>query len=548
MSQPKNNRRKLKNSSQLPTGLTKHQLSNIRGNKLTGPSQQVLSQAPQAFVKTKPQKSNPPPNNNPPVVAPPAPPRPPPIVLDRGLQFTLPDRIQVESYPYYNIFYKLGTWSGFMYQLIKTGYKTLIKATMMLVDDKPITLKSAALTFSFDFLKLFALMCLYVQTHYLQPQANVCLQKQLGQPNQVIRHPNNQRTPQVDARFDIYQYEVNLELPVNHPIVRVLNWTQKGTTHIINTFVIPAIWATANFMRNCTPRNLLIYCGRKVLGFNDHQYIPFDTVDFGPSPQLPEVDIPAEVSLPPILRTTEMTKFYKVENGSIIPKTEVVNRDLLHRTLITKTLNYHVPIERQFQSLTAIVNNQSDVNNSDNEVYQPTATSTLTVLKFLALQHTRSTHELGFQEASAHLATSMDIVTSGSTRSGGHLSLQGPKTVLHSDAPTILTQGLLIAGLFSVALGATLVVLHSPTRIFLTQFLPFLVKLKDQLSEYLWWIREQSSSVTAHYILSDALTQEQTFHPFWIKTMTGLLLPILSGFAIFGILPLLCITLLPTSR
>jgi hypothetical protein len=358
---------------------------------------------------------------------------------EQGEDFELPDKIMVESYPFYNNVITLIS----TVKLVFYSYKTMNSMITSLLDYQSATVSYAIAMVTA--LKLLWGFYLLFQTHYLTPYVSVYLVKTGDEKPCVKRHFRNQMSTQTPAVFQDYVYKPTLQLPNKH-------WIYLGFRYVVNKTVQLVTTASDAV---CTK-----------FGWNKIS-IPF----------LPKM--PSEVSLPAFMRVEDMTKFYTQDNGRLNPKRETVNKDLFHRVLTTKALNNHQPIEQQMKTITALINNQSDVNHSTSELKQSTVTSTLTVMKFHILNETEKVAVLGFDQASANLKTNMDTGTIRLIHGGGRISLRTQKPPLNYEPLTILVCGFLNLALFSVILGLPIVAFRYHIRTFLTQSLQSLEKLKD---------------------------------------------------------------------
>lgn len=311
-----------------------------------------------------------------------------------------------------------------------------------------------------------------LQTHYLQPQLNVYLVKNQTKITVIKRHEKNRLTQQTTKGFVEYDYEPRLNLPIKHwfvtTILAAINYASRTIEY---TSIIAKNWLQPKFKII----NLPIY---------KHE----------------EITVPSEIKVPSYLRNMVMSRFYHVKDGALVAKKLTVNVDLLQRIMTTKAINYHQPIEQQMKTITALINNQSDINYSDLEFERSTVSDTLSFSKFQLLNQTSDVAEMGFQQASIKLQQSMVIDTTMLTPDGGHHYQRNRKRVLEYEPPNLLICGLIGFGLFSVILVSQMFFSVYLTRTFQTLSVQFLGRSKDLGSTFLSWLTEQNQSEGGYFM------------------------------------------------
>lgn len=355
---------------------------------------------------------------------------------EQGLNFALPDRIVVESYPFYDNVISAFTMLKSAKSILDTTWNSI---TMMF---------NASTTQNVQWILLYSaariiwtLYCMF-QTHYVKPHVLVVLQRCNITIDQVKRHAKNQISDQTPTTFVEYEYSPKLILPTKHWMISLGMWTL----------------------------NKIFYYGDMAIK------AAFPSANWAP---LPIISLPDEIDLPSFLRVEDMTKFYNEDHGTLVPKREKVNVDLMDRALTTKALNHHLPLEQQMRTITAIINNQIDTNRSSTELIQSTVSSTLTVLKFHILNQTEDVAALGFDQASTNLIQNMATGTIRLTHGGGRHSLRSRKTPLPYDPLQTLTSGFIGVCLFSVTLVLPVLASRYLIPTLQIQFRQFLEKSRD---------------------------------------------------------------------
>jgi hypothetical protein len=368
---------------------------------------------------------------------------------EKGLAFKLPERLLIESYPFLSKIYNLITGISLIKSVFNSFYE--LSSTILNLNFASLTQRNMSILTVITIVRLYINFYLYFQTHYLQPQVMVYLVQTARTFDSVKRHEKNRLTAQTSKDFQEYEYEMMINLPIKH-------------------------W----FIRACTTglRYLTPYMNQGLAYFG---YGPIVV----PKP-------PKEIKLPDFLRNLMMNRFYTVSHGQLKPKKIVVNTDLYQRIMTTKAINFHQPIEQQMKTITALVNNQSDINLSNREFVNSTVSDTLTLAKFQLLNKTSEIAEMGFEQASLILQRNMVIDTTRLQPSGGPLCHRNRKPILDYDPPEISQTGLTVFGLYSVTLVALSLLLVYLTRTSQIQLVPFLAKLKGQLSISQWLQRVHS--------------------------------------------------------
>lgn len=356
---------------------------------------------------------------------------------EEGEDFTVPSRILVDKTPFMPFVYTSIVSALFLRSLYKTTIQTVELFGLIRTDWLAFTLASIITV-----TKYMNNFYWYFQSHYLAPSMNTYLVKQTAQPdttNTVVRHEKNRLTQQTNKGFATYKYETRIELPTRHWLISL------GVT-------------------------ALNYAGRFLTYFNIIK--------------TPKIKIPDEIHAPAWMRNLSHNRFYEVKNGMLRPKKIRVNVDLLQRIMTTKAINYHLPIEQQMKTITALTNNQSDINLSNKEFKTSTVSDTLTLAKFQLLNKTGEIAEMGFEQASLQLQRNMVIDTTQLRPNGGLPCQSNRKPVLPYDPPDILPKGLTVVALFSVTLGLLSLTIACLTRTFPTRLDQFSEKLKDLLSKF----------------------------------------------------------------
>jgi hypothetical protein len=369
---------------------------------------------------------------------------------EQGEEFELPQRILVEEYPFYNNFVTGAS-------LIKMAYYTYSTVKNLIVSawsDNSLTVTQIRVAYAV--IKLMWGFYLIFQTHYMTPYVSVFLEKTGQEKPCVKRHFKNQLSTQTPTIFQDYVYKPMLQVPKNHWIVDCVMKIVKPVSKFLETKI------------------------NEYFGTNyDYQY-----------------ELPTEVALPAFLRVEDMTKFYDQNHGQLVPKIETVNKDLFQRVCTTKALNHHQPIEQQMKTITALINNQTDINHSQQETLKSTVSSTLTVMKFHILNQTEKVAVLGFDRASSNLSQNMDTGIIRLIHGGGRISQRSQKPPLSYDPSQTFFSGFTSLLLYSAILVLPIVIFRNPIRTTLTQLQLSLEKLNGQVSPplLLYSVLEESES------------------------------------------------------
>lgn len=374
---------------------------------------------------------------------------------EEGEDFALPDRILVDQTPFLPYIYR--TICSAL--LIKSWYNTTLHAISTLTTIKldPFNLLIVS---GFITARYAAGFYSFLQSHYLAPQAKTYLIKNGKQVDPVKRHEKNRLTRQTVKDFRQYDYHTEVELPIKHWAI---------------TVILSAVNWVSSKIRPYIPVNNIIS--------NVHR----------------EIKIPKTFTMPSYMRSLTHNRFYEIRSGVLKPKKLIINADLLQRIMTTKAINYHQPIDQQMKTINALVNNQSDINLSDQEFGASTVSDTLTLAKFQLLNKTSEVAEMGFDLASIQLQASMVIDTTQLLPNGGLRSHQPRSPPLGYEPPEILVKGLIALGLFSaisVSLFATSVYLTRTSLIRLDQSSE---KLRGLLLRYHSLNLGLKDSITGYY-------------------------------------------------
>jgi hypothetical protein len=367
-----------------------------------------------------------------------------PETKEIGLNFIMPTTILVETQPFLPSLWKVTTVGIFLKKAWSLFTQTCCSGDWI---NSMFSFEATIVMFAAKWMLLYYS---FFQTYYLQPQINVYLIKNMMEQSVIKRHEKNRLTQQTTKGFITYDYEARINFPTKH-------WVIKKVFSLIN-----GISKAIQWIGDTTPTG-------PFAGFYKHsKFRPWEYI-----------------KLPPILRNQETTKFYELDRGSLKPKTLTVNVDLMQRIMTTKALNFHQPIETQMKTLTALINNQSDVNFSDIEFERSTVSDTLTLAKFQLLNQTSLVAEMGFERASNQLRQNLDIDTTRLNPVGGHHFHPNRKKILEYDPPETFQRGLIASVLFSAISVSLLGVLAYHTLTLPTQLVPYLERLKDLPSRLL---------------------------------------------------------------
>lgn len=377
-----------------------------------------------------------------------------------GRPFVIPDKILVETQPWIPVTWKCMQVTLFAYRaynILKSFYHDFDWFDNL----KPGCFNYAVYLLAAKICWRFATTAYAAQqSYYLQPMLNTYLVPKPKQVDIVQRHERNQITTSTEQGITNYVYQQEIELPSKHWI-----------------FNIPRMLITCAVWLDKKQEN---YTGRRFLNNN--------------------YELPRQVVVPAYLRTFMHSRYYEVKNGILKPKVLKINKDLLQRVLTTKALNYHQPVEQQMKTMTALINNQSDINLSTKDISESTVADTLTFTKHMILKNTIRNAEMGFDQASVSLSTSMvtDITRSNPDR--GHRYLHRPKRPLEFDPPDTSIVASTVTALSSVILALLIGFLAYRIQTFRIPSLRFWEKLRDLPSKSPRLNLELENYLKEHYI------------------------------------------------
>lgn len=164
---------------------------------------------------------------------------------------------------------------------------------------------------------------------------------------------------------------------------------------------------------------------------------------------------------------TDTVKFYKSPG---VFKSEILSLELYHHTMTTRTTNGHVALDRLYVNIEQNIMNRTDASLSNFDYVNKCsiASSTGTIVKYIAKNNHLRVMEMGFCRGSQQSNTNSDIVYSNSQLHGDQKLPGESNKTLVSHSIGVLTSVCSHVSRYKLASGSTLLVSLSLTLILLT--------------------------------------------------------------------------------
>lgn len=230
-------------------------------------------------------------------------------------------------------------------------------------------------------------------TNFIFPRIKMTLHKTGRRLNPMERHLQNRSVPPTPGVIDIYEYT---------PVYHLTSWFQRkwaATRDYIYQVAMPAF-------TNIVPR-MIAGISPRIGGM---AYIAMQML----SAQLPQtIAAPSDYEL-----MSDADCFYNADGTR---KTETVSQELFHSAMSTRTTNGHMLTERLETNIEQHILNRTDTSLTleDFQNTSSVATSTTTVVKYIALENAHKTISLGFCPGPRSQNTNTATGFSNSTYAGG---------------------------------------------------------------------------------------------------------------------------------